>query len=134
MEKRAADRLEERIKARGEFLATLEGEGNEEKTEEDKQAEIAKWDEDRDAEEETAEENDPEKPNLEEMLEKDREVLRETRTTDDAYFEDFSTSLKDKQVFVIDNIKSDTSAEFVFIKLLDRIKDNFQFRRDLIER
>lgn len=68
------------------------------------------------------------------MLEKEREILRETRTNDDAFFEDFSNSLTDKQVFVINNIKSDTSAEFVFIKLLDRIKDNFQFRRDLLER
>jgi hypothetical protein len=59
------------------------------------------------------------------MLEKEREGLREARTTDDAFFEEFSAALKDKEVFVIDDIKSDTSAEFIFIKLQDRIKNNF---------
>lgn len=68
------------------------------------------------------------------MVEKERETLREGRATDDTFFEEFSTALKDKQVFVIDEIKSDISAEFVLIKILDRIKDNFQFRKDLIER
>lgn len=42
--------------------------------------------------------------------------------------------LKDKQVFVIDDIKGDMSADFVHVKLLDRIKDNFANRKDIIER
>lgn len=94
MEKRAADRAEERVKAKAEFQATLDA--DEEKSLEDKEQDMAKWEEDRDAEEEAAEENDPEKPNLEEMLEKEREVLRETRTNDDTFFEEFATALKDK--------------------------------------
>jgi len=59
------------------------------------------------------------------MLEKEREQLRESRAADDGFFEEFSTALKEKEVFVIDDIKSDISFEFVFIKLLDRIKNNF---------
>ena len=37
-------------------------------------------------------------------------------------------------MFVIDDIRADTSADFVLIKLLDRIKDSMQFRKDMIER
>lgn len=68
------------------------------------------------------------------MEEVEREKLKELRSTDDTMFEEFGTILKDKHVFVIDDIKSDMSAEFVHIKLLDRIKDNFLFRKDIIER
>lgn len=85
---------------------------------------MAKWEEDQDAAEEAADEGDPEKPDLEAMLEKDREQLREARTNDDTFFEEFGTALKDKQVFVVDDIKADISAEFILIKLLDRFKDN----------
>lgn len=73
-------------------------------------------------------------PNYDSMEEVEREKLREQRAADDTFFEEFAQALKDKQVFVIDDIKSDTSADFINIKLLDRIKDNFQFRKDLIER
>lgn len=37
-------------------------------------------------------------------------------------------------MFVVDDIRADTSADFVLIKLLDRIKDNLQYRKDIIER
>lgn len=40
---------------------------------------MKKWDEERDAEEEANDENDPDKPNLEEMLEKEKEKLIERR-------------------------------------------------------
>jgi hypothetical protein len=63
-----------------------------------------------------------------------REKLVEQRTADDALFEEFGAALKEKLVFVIDDIKSDMSAEFVHIKLLDRIKENFLHRKDIIER
>ena len=130
MEARANERKRIREEERAKFLETLkpaepvEGNEEEQKSPEEIEAEISKWDEERDAEEEAADENDPEKPNLEEMLEKDREVLRESRGNDETFFEEFSTALKDKQVFVIDDIKSDISSEFLLIKLLDKIKDN----------
>ena len=132
MEVRASERKrvrdEERLKRQAELKA------DEEKQPEDVAAEMAKWEDDQDAAEEAAEEGDPEKPDLEAMLEKEREALREARTTDDTFFEEFATVLKDKQVFVVEDIRADTSAEFLLIKLLDRIKDNLQYRKDMLER
>jgi hypothetical protein len=107
---------------------------DEEKSPEDKEAEMAKWEEEQDAAEEAADEGDAEKPDLEAMLEKEREALREARTADDTLFEELGQALKDKQVFVVDDIRADTSADFVLMKLLDRIKDSLQFRKDMIER
>lgn len=125
---RARVREEERQKKLGELKA------EEEKTPEDVAAEMAKWEEDQDAAEEAADEGDPEKPDLNAMLDKEKEVLREARGADDAFFEEFGQALKDKQVFVIDDIRADSSADFILIKLLDRIKDSMQFRKDMIER
>jgi hypothetical protein len=68
------------------------------------------------------------------MLDKVREQLRESRGNDDTFFEEFSTVLKDKQVFVVDDIKADASSDFIMIRLLDRIKDNLQYRKDMLER
>jgi hypothetical protein len=42
--------------------------------------------------------------------------------------------MKEKKINVIDDIKSDISAEYLFIKLLDKINDNFSKRTDLIEK
>ena len=47
------------------------------------------------------------------MLEKQREGLRERREKDETFIEEFSNALKEKNVFVIDDIKTDISAEFV---------------------
>ena len=81
-----------------------------------------------------AEEADPEKPDLEAMLEKEREVLREARTADDTFFEEITPILEEKKVNVISNINGDTSADFILIKLLDKLKENLQYRKDMIER
>ncbi len=35
---------------------------------------------------------------------------------------------------MVDDIKADVSADYVFVKLLDKMKDSFAFRRDLMER
>lgn len=44
------------------------------------------------------------------MLEKQKEALRERREKDEAFLEEFGTALKDKEVFVIDGVKTDISA------------------------
>lgn len=125
MEVRAENRRKAREADRLEKIKELNDKPDEEKlSPEDFAAEMAKWDEERDASDEAADEGDPEKPDLEAMLEKEREVLREARTNDDTFFEEFSTALKDKQVFVVDDIRADNSADFVMIRVLDRIKDN----------
>ena len=54
---------------------------------------MQRWDEDRDGEDEAADENDPEKPNLEEMMDKEREVLRE-RGKKQSFIEEFGTALQ----------------------------------------
>lgn len=54
-------------------------------------------------------------------MEKFRTELRERREKDEAFLEEFGNALKEKSVFVIDDIKTDISADFVFIKLLDKI-------------
>ena len=94
---------------------------------------MTKWDEDRDAEEEQFEEEDPDKPNLEEMLEKHREVIRTTREADEGFLEEFRTQMTERGVPFVE-IKTDTSAEFVFVKLVDKLKEHLQMRPDLLER
>ena len=91
------------------------------------------WDDARDAEE-AANEDDPDKPNYDDMLEKEKEALKERRERDEQFIEEFSTALREKGVLIIDDVKADVSADYVFIKLLDKIKDSFTYRRDLVEK
>jgi hypothetical protein len=100
-------------------------------------AEMEKWDAERDeAEEAAAEEDDPDRPNLEEMLAKHEETIRTQIEADTTFLEEFVAELKEKGIPVIPDLKSDTSAEFVFIKMTNdaRLKQHFQMRPDLIER
>ena len=111
---------------------------DEEKSPEDKEAEIkagmAEWDEARDQEEEAADEDDPEKPNLEEMINKQKETITAQIEADQGFLAEFAEALREKGVPVIDDIDTESSADFVFIKLNERLKQNFQQRPDLIER
>lgn len=132
MDVRAENRNKQREDDRAAKLEELKA--DEEKQPEEIEEEMNKWDEERDQQDEADDENDAEKPNLEEMMEKVRTDLRERREKDETFIEEFSTALKDKNVYVIDDIKTDISADFVFIKILDKIKDNFLKRKDLIER
>lgn len=119
MEERAERKRKQREEDRAAKLDELRA--DEEKQPEDIQEEMNKWDEDREAQEEADDEGDPDKPNFEEMMEKFRTELRERREKDEAFLEEFGNALKEKSVFVIDDIKTDISADFVFIKLLDKI-------------
>lgn len=131
---RARVREEERKKEEDRLIAE-----NAEKAESgetvDVNAVLAEWDQARDAEEKAADEGDGEgKPNFDEMLNVQKTALTEQRAEEDAFFDDLIARLKERQVFVIDDIKSDQSQQYVQIKILDRIKDNLQFRKDMIER
>ena len=132
MEIRAENKRKQREEDRQTKLEELKA--DEEKQPEDIEEEMAKWDEEREAQEEADDEGDPDKPNFEEMMDKYRTELRERRDKDEGFLEEFGTALKDKNVFVIDEIKTDISAEFVFIKILDKIQDHFVRRKDLIEK
>ena len=73
-------------------------------------------------------------PNEEAMIEKELETLRAHREQDEEFLNAFSEVIKEKGYPVLDNIKTDTSAEYVFVKLVDKLQDNFLRRDDLIEK
>lgn len=138
LDKRNADR-EEKLKELADALAELKG--NEETTPEDIAAKeqeneeaMVQWEKDRTEEDEQAKEDDPEKPDLEQMLEAAREVIKAQLEADDAFLTALVEACAEKNIQVIDNLKTDQSAEFVFVKLLDKLKDRIQMRPDLIER
>jgi flagellar biosynthesis GTPase FlhF len=101
----------------------------EEKSAEEKAEEVKKqmeeWEEAREAQEAEDDENDAEKPNLEEMLEKHREGIRTQREADEGFLEEFTTTLRERGAMVIDDVKTDTSANFVFVKLNTKFQENF---------
>lgn len=137
-EKRNADRIEKQ-KELAEALAAAEG--DEEKTPEDiatlkqeNEEAMVQWEKDRDEEDRAADEDDPERPNLEEMLEAEKTVIRTQLEADEAFLAALVETCTEKNIQVIDNLKTDQSAEFAFVKLLDKLKDRIQMRADLIER
>ena len=70
------------------------------------------------------------------MLAKHEETIRTQIEADTTFLEEFVAELKEKGIPVIPELKSDTSAEFVFIEMTNdaRLKQHFQMRPDLIER
>ncbi len=95
---------------------------------------MKEWDDARDQEEEAADEDDPEAPNLENMMEEQREKLREQREKDEAWLGEFAEAMEAKNVDVIRGLKTDISAEYVFVKMLDKIRQYFIYRNDIIEK
>jgi hypothetical protein len=87
MEERSDRIAKEREEARAQKLEELKA--DEEKTPEDVEREMSDWDDARD-QEEAALDDDPEKPNYEDMLEKEKESLKEKRERDDQFIEEFS--------------------------------------------
>ena len=69
------------------------------------------------------------------MFETERNDLKEQRDGDLEFMEAFTAGFKERcgEKSVV-TIKTDTSADFVFIKLMDLLKERFQMRQDLIER
>jgi len=74
---------------------------------------MVEWEEARDGEDEAAEEDDPEKPVLDDMMEKFREGIRTQRESDEGFLEEFGTALTEKGITVINDLNADTSAKFV---------------------
>jgi hypothetical protein len=60
--------------------------------------------------------------------------MRELLDKDTAFLDEFAEKMKENGVEVIDGLNTDISAEFVHIKLLDKIKSRMQLRENLIER
>jgi hypothetical protein len=91
------------------------------------------WDEE-EKEKEPNEYLEEEAPVFEEMLEKQQEACREQLEKDNAFIEEFVEALKEKRVEVVENLNTDISAEYVHIKLVDKLKGHLKYRIDLIER
>lgn len=91
------------------------------------------WEDERKEADAQALEDEPvpdEKTRREEIEEKMRELLEK----DSAFLEEFADKLKENGVEVIDNIQTDISADYVHIKILDKLKARMSLRKDLIER
>lgn len=71
----------------------------------------------------------PEKPDLEEMMKEHKEKITAQQEADKEFFGDADggliNELAQKGIPVIDDIPADTSADFVFLKLVDRLKAHF---------
>lgn len=91
------------------------------------------WEEERVEADKQALEDDP-VPDEKTRRENIEEKMREQLEKDTAFLEEFSEKLKENGVEVIDNISTDISADYVHIKLLDKIKPRMQLRENLIER
>ena len=68
------------------------------------QSGMKEWTETRIQDDEAADEDDPDKPVLQNMKEEDREKLRELREKDDAFLGEFVEALKEKHIDVVDSI------------------------------
>lgn len=117
--------LETREKDFGDKLAEVEEankegddveEGDRKKPEEIAKAikdEMDEWRKTRTEEDEQNAEDDPDKPNYDEMIEAEVETLTNLRSKDEEFLEEFVSTLRDKNVEVIDSIVTDVSAEYV---------------------
>lgn len=98
------------------------------------------WDTDRDeADKERLEAMEhPQRPDFEEMMKDLKEKITTQQEADKEFFGDADggliAELAQKGIPVIDDIRADTSADFVFLKLVDRLRPHFQMRPDLVER
>lgn len=112
-------------------------EAEEKKPEEEVQAAIEEamkaWDEERTEADKAALEDDP-VPDEKTRREAIEEKMREQLEKDTNFLDEFSEKLKENGVEVIDGINTDISADYVQIKLQDKLKSRMQLRKDLIER
>lgn len=140
------EREQNRVKKREEDRAARRAEAEEEQAQQEdvspedqaKAVEEAmkEWEVARDAEEAEFEENDDEKPNLENMKEAKAEEIKAICEADEQNLETLKTKLTEdwKAVEVLELDTSKISAEFVHIKLLDLLKNHIKYRKDLVER
>lgn len=82
---------------------------------------MKEWEDQRKEDDAAAWEDNPDKPNLEEMMSGEIEKLTTTRENDEAFFEALKEELTTKQVKFVDEINTDVSAEFANLKIIDRL-------------
>jgi len=126
MEEREKARVAKREEDRAAKLAELKEAGLEDdQTQEQRDADIEKemetWETERDEQEKEEDENDEEKPDLEKMKEELGEKIKETHAKQTTFLEEMKEALEPKKIEVIEIDTSKLSAEFVHIKLLDKL-------------
>lgn len=141
MQKRKEEAAKRREEDYNEKVKELDNEINECEDEEEKktlinakQEKLDEWNEARDQQDQDEDDNDPDKPNLDEMKQKAQDEIQEQLQKDTDFLAEFCEALKEKKVKVIQDLETDVSAEFVHIKLLEKLKEHIQHRPDLIER
>jgi adenylate kinase family enzyme len=141
MDKRKTDSMKKRAEARKtemdskyeELKASADEESTAEKIQSALDEHMKEWDE-TDKEKADDEYLEEEPPVLQEMIEKQQEEARAQVEKDNAFIEEFVGVLKEKKVEVVENLNTDISAEYVHIKIVDKLKGHLKFRTDLIER
>jgi len=96
-------------------------------------AQMEEWEKNKQQENDDFLEENPDKPELETMMQEEKDKLQEMHEADEARLEEFIAFCREKQVTVVEQ-SSDVSADFVFIKLVDLLKNRIRYRHDLIER
>ena len=133
-------RAEDKKTKRGELLDENKQDPEAEDKKSDEQvlaiveAALADWERTRIEEDIQAEEDDPDKPVLADMMDAEKEKLRELREKDETMLNEFVEYMTEKKVRVIDKIQTEVSADYVHIKIVEQLKDRMLTREDLIER
>ncbi len=131
--KRADARNNEKNSKLEELKAGADEETTEEKIQQQLEQHMTSWDEE-EKEKDPNEYLEEEAPVFEEMLEKIQEQAREQLEKDNAFIDEFVEALKEKRVEIVENLNTDISAEYVNIKIVDKLKGHLKYRSDLIER
>lgn len=129
VDKRNAEKRQKKEEDRQTKLAELQE--DEEKTPEEIQHEIEEWDKERDQED--VDDDDPDAPNLEQMLEEQKEKLVESRTTQSEFLEEFVEKVTEKKIPVI-NIDGDLQVDRVNLRILAGLKPYIEERNSMFER
>jgi len=80
---------------------------------------LTEWENNRIEEDKQAEEDDPEKPVLADMIEAEKEKLRALREKDETMLNEFVEYLTEKKVKIIDKVMTEVSADYVHIKIIE---------------
>lgn len=95
---------------------------------------MKEWDENRDQEDADALADEEQCVPVETRLENKQEEMRNQRDADAEFIDALVEKFKEEGVEVFDEIQTDISADFVHIKILDKLRPRMQLRKDLIER
>ena len=138
-EKRAKDR-QEKVEELAQALKDKEAEDPAPPEEEvealskENEEALVTWDKEREEQDKDEDENDPDRPDLQVMLDEARQKIKDQIEQDNEFLETVIATCEEKNIKVVKDLNTDVSAQYAFVKLLDKLKDRIQMRPDLIER